>query len=174
MRPQLFGIEMHQFAGDRALVPPRRRRQLQHVQPRPATAADDPSHGRPAHADRRRDLATRPALPPQHFDPQDDGRRCRVRAAMRPRAAVGARLPRPRRLTHFRTVFSATRASRPTRRADRPTSRTWRTTSARPRGVNRAFLWMFIRGSSSSIWRVWRPPPSMRLPGWTTPLQTTS
>jgi hypothetical protein len=94
--PQLFGIEMHQFAGDRALVPPRRRRQLQHVQPRPATAADDPSHGRPADADRRRDLATRPALPPQHFDPQDDGRRCGVRAAMRPRAAVGERLPRPR------------------------------------------------------------------------------
>src|SRR5690348_9960518 len=28
---------------------------------------------------------------------------------------------------------------------------------------------MFIRGSSSSIWRVWRPPASMRLPGWTTP-----
>ncbi len=56
---------------------------------------------------------------------------CGLRCGRELRSVSGC--PVRARLTLFRTVFSATRASRPTRRADRPTSRTWRNFCSTPR-----------------------------------------
>lgn len=47
--------------------------------------------------------------------------------------------------------------TRPKRCAPTPSSRTRRTASTRPRGVKRAFLWMFIRVSSSGGLVAWQP-----------------
>jgi hypothetical protein len=42
--PEFLGIQMQQLARRGPLVAARRRRQLQHVQARPAAAADDPGN----------------------------------------------------------------------------------------------------------------------------------
>ena len=168
---QLLGVQVQQFAGLRPLVAARGWRQLQHVQPRPATAAHDARDRRPTRPPTcGRDLATRPPLLAQHLDAQHHRRRPWP-AGCAGVASCDPRVPRPpRRGPPTSVPWRSVVCSGPGRRCARgvPSWVTRRTASARPRSVNRAFLWMFIRGSSSAIWSAWQRPASLRAPGWIT------
>ncbi len=103
--PQLLRVQVQQLAGMGPLVAPRGRRQLQHVQARPATAPHDARDRRPTHGHLRGNLATRPPLlVPQDLDAQDHRRGRRLRAVLGAGAAIrealarrGARHPLPDR-----------------------------------------------------------------------------
>ncbi len=90
--PEFLGIQMQQLARRGPLVAARRRRQLQHVQARPAAAADDPGNCRAADRKFKSPLAPPPAA---SAPTSPAGRGGPARA---PRSQAERGLDRPRRM----------------------------------------------------------------------------
>src|SRR6185503_2121933 len=89
-------------------------------------------------------------------------RRGRHERSAKPAAASAAY-----RASHLRTVRSLTPTAAATAAGASCWLRTRSTIRPRLRGVVRAFLWMFIRASSSAGMVGRQPPTSQRRPGWT-------